>query len=512
MFLTKIKADSGDRSPWGGFWFNPVPMRSGSLNVTSDSALQLSAVYACVRVLTDTVSTLPFQMYRQKDDGAKLQIKNHWLYRLFAKRPNDYQNPLEFREMMMGHLALRGNAFAQIVSNRKGEVTDLHPIHPDLVTIEMLSNTNWRYKIKNLDATESILSRADIFHIKGLSPNIVVGYNPIMLARKMLATGMAAQDYGMRFFENDASPTGGWIEHPGNFKDTEARKLWRDSWQEMQGGANKGKTAVLEFGMKYHDPVAISNADSQFIETKNSSRSEIASMWRIPPHMIGDLSRSTNNNIEQQSIDFVVHALTPWLVRWEEAIKYTFLDPDDDDLCVSFPTISLLRGDMVARSTYINTCVMNGTMTRNEARLMKGRDPLPGLDEPLRMLNMIEESAAEEEDAEIEDGEALPANANPNDPPSKQDARMLALASAAAERVARKEWSVISAAMKSGPQAVKTAFEMHVDFVAACLSVSKESATKYCHSRLSDPLQKGSEESDFMAIAVSKLERLAIQG
>lgn len=501
MFLSSTKADSGDRSPWGGFFFNPVPMRGG--NVTGDAALQLSAVMACVRVLTDTVSTLPFRLYRIGPKGEKIDQRDHWLYRLFAKRPNDYQNPLEFREMMMGHLALRGNAFAQIIANYRGEVTDLHPIHPDLVSIEMLSNTNWRYRVKNLDGSQSVLARAEVFHIKGLSPNGIMGYNPIELARKMLATGLAAQDYGMRFFENDAAPSGGWIEHPGNFKDNEARRLWRDSWQEQQGGKNKGKTAVLEYGLKYHEGVTVKNSDAQFIETKRMTRSEIASMWRIPPHMIGDLDKATFSNIEQQSIDFVVHSLTPWLVRWEEAIKYTFLDVEDDDLCVSFPTISLLRGDSAARSAYINAGIMNGTLTRNEGRLMEDRNPLPGLDEPLRMLNMVTETDAQDAQDDAEAQEVIKDAAHDANP---ADARLLALAGAAADRVARKEAAMVAAAK---PGTLPEAYAKHADFVAAALGISPPAARDYCAGQLADAGQPGDE---FLPRTLARLTRLATGG
>ena len=514
MFLSNISADSGDRSPWGGFWFNPVPMRAGGTNVTADASLQLSAVYACVRVLTDTVSTLPFQLYRVSSNGSKTQIRNHWLYTLFAKRPNDYQNPLEFREMMMGHLALRGNAFAQIVSNYKGEVTDLHPIHPDLVTIEMLSNSNWRYRIKNQDGSETLLARIDVFHIKGLSANGVVGYNPIELARKMLATGIASQDYGMRYFENDAAPSGGWIEHPNNFKDSEARRIWRESWQEQQGGKNRGKTAVLEYGLKYHEATSVKNSDAQFIENKRFSRVEIASLFRIPPHKIGELGGATFSNIEQQSIDFVVDCLTPWVVRWEEAIKYTFLDVEDDSLCVAFPVQSLLRGDSAARSAYINTRIMNGSMTRNEARIMEGDNPLPGLDEPLRMLNMVTESDAQDQQDDLENSEKpgdSDTDTNKTPAPGPTDSRMVALASAVADRVARKEVAMVMAATKVGGLA--EAYAKHADFVSAALGVSKDSAGAYCAEQISLVQTSATlSAEDFTEIARAKLARLALQG
>jgi HK97 family phage portal protein len=514
MFLMNPKADSGDRSPWGGFWFNPAPSRGG--NVTPDSAMQLSAVYSCVRVLTNSVSTLPFQMYRVSANGAKTQIRDHWLYRIFAKRPNDYQNPMEFRAMMQGHLALRGNAFAQIVANRRGEVTDLHPIHPDRITIEVLSAMNWRYRVSNSDGSTVIIAHADMFHIKGLSPDGIVGYNPIALQRKMLATGMAAQDYGMRFFENNAAPTGGHIEHPSNFKDVEQRKLFRETWQEQQSGANKGRVAVLEYGLKYVPPPAISNADSQFIETKQYSRSEIASIFGVPPHKIGDLSRSTNNNIEHQGIEFVTDCLTPWLACWAEAIKYNFLDVEDDDLTVAFPVTSLLRGDSVARATYGNTRIMNGSMTRNEFRVEEGDNPLPGLDEPLRMLNMVTESDAadmqvdqeEAEGAASEKVEPAPAKAPP------ADARLNALAIAAAERVARKETQVLlaAAAAPDWAQAMADAMFKHGAFVAQALGVPETIADAYILARGGDPIGRDSEESDIYNAALARLTKLAIEG
>ena len=486
MFLSKFKSDSGDRSAWGSFFFNPAPMRGGI--VTSESSLQLSAVYACTRVLTDSIASLPFQMYRVESDGGKRHIRDHWLYRLFAKRPNDYMNPFEFIETLTGHLVLRGNCFAQIVSNARGEVTDLHPIHPDLVSIEMLGNTNWRYRVKNLDGTQSVYTRGDIFHVKGLSPNGVMGYNPIELARKMLSTGIAAQDYGLRYFENDASPSGGWIEHPTNFKDKEARDKFREGWQSQQGGANKGKVAILEYGLKFHDGITVKNTDAQFIESKRMTRLEICSLFRVPPHKIADLERATFSNIEQQSIDFVVDCLRPWLVRWEEAIKYTFLDVEDDDLVVNFPVISLLRGDSKARSDYINSGIMNGTLTRNEARLMEDRNPLPGLDKPLRMLNMVTESDAKEEQKALETlayaenmQDEEPEETKPTEP-NPADARMVALASAVADRVARKEVEMVAKAIKY--DSLADSYWKHVDFVAGALAVDLPTAQSYCMAQL----------------------------
>ena len=518
MFL-KIKADSGDRSPWGDFWFAPVPWGGGAANINGDAALGLPAVYSCVRVLAESVSTLPFVLYKEKANGGKEKIRDHWLYRLFARRPNAYQNPMEFREMMQGHLALRGNAFARIYANSRGEVTDLIPIHPDRITIEMLSDTNWRYRVWSSDGTNAPVNRENIFHIKGLSPNGVIGYNPIQLARMAIGTGLAAQDYGMRFFENDARP-GGWIEHPGNFKDDEQRRKWRAQWQEQQTGRNRHKTAVLEYGLKYHE-LAVSNDDAQFIETKKMSRAEIASMFRVPLHMIGDLERATFSNIEQQSLEFIRDSLRSWLVRWEEAIKFNFMDPEDDELHVKFDVKELMRGDMAARSAYYHNGILDGWLTRNEARIDDDRDPLDGLDEPLRPLNMVEESDAEDEEDEEDLLEGGDSAGKPTQSPQKEggaqhlDSRLVALASAAAERVARKESEMVSKALRADDwvSAIIAMYSKHATFVEVALGVESYSAKEYCAEQkafLAD--HRDISIDDFTEIARCKLERLALKG
>lgn len=507
MFLSiKAQGDSGDRSPYGSFWFEPVPFRGGAGNITGDAAMQLTAVYACVRVLAESVSTLPFCIYRENANGGKDKITDHWLYRLFAKRPNAWQNPMEFREMMQGHLALRGNAFAQIVGSSNGEVTDLIPVHPDRVAIEMLNDSNWRYRISNRDQSVTVLGRGEMWHLKGLSGDGIVGYNPIQAARKAIMTGLAAQDYGMRYFINDAKP-GGWIEYPGQFKDDEQRRQFRERWQSMQTGENRGKVSVLEFGMKFHE-VAVSNEDSQFIETRKFSRSEIASLFRIPPHMIGDLEKATYSNIEQQSLEFVIHTLTPWLVRWEEAIEYAFLD-EEDGLDVEFPVTSLLRGDAGARSKYYHAGILDGWMTRNEARLQENLNPLDGLDEPLRPLNMVEEDEIDPDEAgDDKPLQQLPTPALPA--PAEPDSRLLMLARAAAERIARKEIDMVQRAFGQ-KKTMAEAYEKHPTFVAAALGISPDAAQAYCADQIAIADQQ-MEVCEFETLIICRLERLALKG
>lgn len=542
MFL-RIRADaddSGDRSPWGDYWFMPVPFKGTPFTLTSDAAMRLTAVYACVRVLAESVSMLPFTLYTESADGSKKPNKKHWLYRLLAVRPNDFQNPLEFREMMQAHVALRGNAFARIVSDGSGEVTNLIPFHPDRVTIEPLSDTNWRYRVRNRDQTETILNRGSMFHLRGLSGDGIVGYNPIQAAREAVTTGLAAQDYGMRYFQNDATP-GGWIEYPGQFKDDDQKKRFREQFQATQTGRHRHKTAVLELGMKYHQ-ISVTNQDAQYLETRKFSVSEIARLFRIPPHLIGDLDKATFSNIEQQSLEFVNFTLMPWLVRWEEAIRYSFLEPDDD-LNVEFLVTALLRGDAAARAAYYHNGILDGWMVRNEARKAEGMNPLDGLDEPLRPLNMVEENEADEDKGAAMPGERMPVPPPkhgepvappPAEPPTKPgkpatnpaktatagdagaDMRFFQIAAAVAERIARKETAMVQAALR-GPtpaEAITDAYEKHVAFVEQALSVPHEQAVEYCVQRVDFVQTQGpSLEADlFTDSARMKLTRLALEG
>ncbi|CAJ4440330.1 HK97 family phage portal protein [Burkholderia pseudomallei] len=542
MFL-RIRADAddnGDRSPWGDYWFTPVPFKGNPYSVTSDAAMRLTAVYACVRVLAESVSMLPFVLYTESADGAKKPNKSHWLYRLLAVRPNDFQNPLEFRETMQAHCALRGNAFARILSNGSGEVTDLIPLHPDRVTIEMLVDNartvDWRYSYRNPDGTETKLGRGEVFHLRGLSGDGVIGYNPIQAARESVSTGLAAQDYGMRYFQNDATP-GGWIEYPGQFKDDDQKKRFREQFQATQTGRHRHKTAVLEMGMKYHQ-ISVTNQDAQYLETRKFSVAEIARLFRIPPHLIGDLDKATFSNIEQQSIEFVNFSLMPWLVRWEEAIRYAFLEPDDELNC-EFQVTALLRGDAAARAMYYHNGILDGWMVRNEARKAEGMNPLDGLDEPLRPLNMVEESEAEE-DNENDDKSAQPAPATPPGkvapanptppgapkpppPPGKGEAstvvgdmRFFAIASTVAERIARKETATVQAALRCPDReaALLEVYEKHVTFVAQALSVSRDEALAYCTQRLEFIQTQGPslDAQLFEDSARMRLTQLALEG
>lgn len=485
MFLSGIRADaSGDRSPWGNFWFEPLGQKSLSgMRVTPESAMRLTTVFACVRVLAETMAVLPFVLYKKNSDGGKTRITNHWLYQLLAKKPNRWQNAFEWREMMMGHLALRGNAYNRIIDDGLGKITDLLPIHPDRIRPEVVNNVfTGMYLAFNPNGSQERIPRGQIFHLRGLSSDGLVGLSPIDVARDSVAIGLSAQEYGARFFKNDARPLGGWIEWDKNFKDTDARKAWSASWQEGQGGKNRGKTAVLTNGMKYHE-VGVTNKDSQFLETRQFSSTDLCRIWRVPPHLAGDLSKSTNNNIEQQSLEFVMYTMTPWACRWEGAVEDQLLPPDQD-LCVEFDFEGLLRGDSVARTAYYSGGITAGWLTRNEARIKENMNPLPGLDEPLEPMNM-QPAGAKPPPAAPKIPPPEPPEPDDDDEELKQSrllaARLDALELSTATRVIRKE----RAALERMPVAERASFfAKHADFVAQAMAVDMSAAEKWCAYRL----------------------------
>ena len=439
-FLSRWMASSDDRSPWGDFWFEPVSVRTSSgMRVSPDNALRLAAVYACVRVLSETMASLPFNLYRRRADGGKDVVTDHWLYRLLAKRPNRYQNAFEWREMLQGHLALRGNAYNRILANPRGEITELIPIHPDRIRMELLPSGDYRYRVTDRLGNESVVPRGEVWHLRALSSDGLMGMSPIELARESLGMALAAQDYGARFFANDAKPTGGWIEFPGSFKDSEAKKVFRESYQQAQSGANRGKVLVLENGMKFHE-VGVTNKDAQFLELRQFQITDVARLFRVPPHMIADLSRATFSNIEQQSLEFVMHTMTPWVERWEASIESDLL-LDGDELEVEFDFANLMRGDAASRAAYYQSGIQNGWLTRNEARIAENMNPLDGLDEPLRPLNMVEEGAAEDQEVDAEDAESPEQESAEQSDGHKDDqsvARFRAVLASQAARVARR--------------------------------------------------------------------------
>lgn len=351
--------------------------------VNEKSAMQIATVYACVRLLAESIAGLPLHLYQYTDEAEqnKIKAKDHPLYKILYRQPNDEMSSFTFRETMMTHLLLWGNAYAQIIRDGRNNILGLYPLQPDQMEVDRdkqgriiyiySANTDDVPDLKN----KTYVFRADeIFHIPGLGFNGLIGFSPIAMMKNALGTAIAVEKYGSSFFKNGAQPSG-VLEHPGVLKNPE--KI-RENWSDVYGGANNAhKVAVLEEGMQYK-PISLPPEDSQFLSTRQFGVNEICRIFRVPPHMVQDLSHATFSNIEHQSIDYVVYTLTPWLSRFEQAITKDLLLPSEQD--IYFPRFNvdgLLRGDYASRSSGYASGISNGYLSPNDVRRLENMDLIP---------------------------------------------------------------------------------------------------------------------------------------
>ena len=350
-------------------------------SVSERSAMQMTAVYACVRVLSEAVAGLPLHLYRYTDQGSKEKATDHPLYFLLHDEPNPEMCSFVFRETMMTHLLLWGNAYAQIIRNGKGEVMAIYPLMPNRMTVDRDEHGQlfYQYQLSRDDAqtmkgTMVKLKPSEVLHIPGLGFDGLVGYSPIAMAKNAIGLSIATEEYGSKFFANGAAP-GGVLEHPGTLKNP-ARV--RESWNQAFGGsANANKVAVLEEGMHF-TPISIAPDQAQFLETRKFQLNEIARIFRVPPHMIGDLERATFSNIEHLSLEFVKYSLDPWLVRWEQSMARVLFNEDEKrDYFIKFNVDGLLRGDYQSRMSGYSVGIQNGFLSPNDVRELENMDLIP---------------------------------------------------------------------------------------------------------------------------------------
>ena len=333
--------------------------------VNEHTAMQMTAVYSCVRILSETLAGLPLHVYRYNDSGGKEKYLKHPLYKLLHDEPNPEMTSFAFRETLMSHLLLWGNAYAQIIRNARGEVIALYPLMPNKMTVDRDSKGRlfYLYSRTSDDAptlgedSQVYLSPSEVLHIPGLGFDGLIGYSPIAMAKNAVGLAIATEEYGAKFFANGAAP-GGVLEHPGTIKDPQKVK---ESWNAAyQGSQNAHRVAVLEEGMKYQ-PIGISPEQAQFLETRKFQINEIARIFRVPPHMLADLEKSSFSNIEQQSLEFVKYTLDPWVVRWEQSMcRALLMESEKPIVFIKFNVDGLLRGDYVSRISGYATARQNG--------------------------------------------------------------------------------------------------------------------------------------------------------
>ena len=341
--------------------------------VNAQSAIQLSTVYACVRVISETVTSLPLGVYEATDDGSQ-KATDHSLYFLLHDEPNSEMTSFVLREVMLAHLLLYGNSYCQILRSGRNQITELYPLLPDHMEVDRDKNGTLTYTYSTSTGQRVIMAPEEVLHIPGLGFDGVMGYSPIALERNAIGLGIASEEYGSKFFSNGARPSG-ILTHPNTVKNPAAL---RESWNSIYGGSgNANRVAILEEGMRF-EPIAIPNNEAQFLETRKFQVDEICRIFRVPPHLVGDLEHATFSNIEHQSIDFAVHTIRPWLVRIEQSMnRALFSDEEKGRFYVQFNIDGLMRGDYKSRMEGYAIARQNGWMSANDIRALENQNPIP---------------------------------------------------------------------------------------------------------------------------------------
>lgn len=472
--------------PTADFWYEPV----GALSVTGQrvdayTAQKISAFYRGVDLLSTALAMLPLNINRRlPNDGGRDVAKGHPLHALLHGKPNAWQDSFRWRRMKMRHLIHKGNAYDFIVPGPRGFVDQLKPIHPDRVTPEQLESGRILYHIKQKGGTSKTYTQDEIFHLCGATDDGVEGKGVLEYARDSLGLALATEGYAARLFGQGAMH-GGVLKVQGILNE-EASKRMAQSFQAATSGAhNWHRPIVLEQGTEWA-ATTMTAEDSQFIASRKFSIDDIARWLGVPPHMIGSLERSTNNNIEHQGQEFVTYSLGPWLSLFEFAIlDQLILAPET--YYAEFVRDALVRGDIATRWTAHVQAVTSGIKTRNEVRVTENLNKLEGLDEPLNPAHITGKQEAEK-----------PKKAKPVPPDDEDDARARAIVTESAARVLRKEvFAAQKAAVKYASDQDAFAawatdfYEKHVELVTHTLVLSEPIARLYCESQRDDLIAHG---------------------
>ena len=388
--------ESGNRTPSG-------------VRVTPESALQCSAFLACVRVISESVASLPLLLYRRLVTGGKEKASEQPLYRMLHQAPNPWQTAMEFREQMTALYLMYGQSFAEIRPGATGAVSELWPLHPSRMEVERLENGQLRYRYREPNGRQTTYTQDQIFHLRWLTTDGVVGLQPSSLSRNAIGLAQALEAHGSTYFGNGARP--GIVLESDNPIPAEAAERLREQWERMHRGADRAfRTAVLPNGVKAHE-LSGSNEAAQFLETRRFQIEEVARCMRVPLHLLQSLERSTFNNIEVQGVEFVQHCLLPHCRRWESAISRDLI-VDDETFFSEHVLTGLLRGDHASRAAYFVSALQNGWMTVNEIRELENLNPIgPQGDQHFIQLNMTTLEKAGE--PQPQDPQPMPQDAQP---------------------------------------------------------------------------------------------------
>ena len=372
----------GDKHHWIVRRLEQLLGSSAGVTVTPEVALAQSAVFACVRVISETIGSLPLKIYKKRSDGGKEEAKDHPLYPTICVSPNYWQTKQEFYEMVGGHSSLRGNFYAFKEYTRGGKLNSLVPLDPDNVELSVEGDTRrptLKYKYHpGGNEKEITLPAKEVWHVRGVSSDGYLGLSPITVARNAIGLAVGAEEHGSKYFKNGAR-TSGVATYPGRLRE-ESKKNLRESLQGAMTGDNAHKMILLEEGLDYKS-IGMSQVDSQYLETRQFQVEEIARIFRVPSVLIGHPDKTmTYASVEQLMISFVVHTMRPWLTRIEQSINKNLLTGDSDHFA-EFTVEGLLRGDTASRYEAYASALQNKWMTRNEVRLKENMNPVDGGDE-----------------------------------------------------------------------------------------------------------------------------------
>lgn len=368
--------------PGSGFMYPGGGRSTGGMTVTPDTALTVGAVYRAVRLLADDVAQLPLHLFKLLPDreggpGGKERVRDP-IADVISKRPNERQTSFEFRRMLMAHALLRGNGYARIVPGARGAIDQLLPLNPAKTRAELLDNGRKLYLHRTKAGREERLTHDEVFHLCGFStdPESAEGMSVVSLARAAIGLTMSTEEFGARQFSQTPQMRT-LLSHPAKLDDEVSKRIARTFREANSGPSGWGGVAVLEEGMTAVQ-VGMTNDDAQFLATRQFQVTDVARWFCVPPHKIGDLSRATFSNIEEENLNYLIHSLMPWLVLWEQSIERDLIL---DDAFPQFSVDGLLRGDSLARAQAYQLYINMRAMTPNEVRARENMNPVKGGDE-----------------------------------------------------------------------------------------------------------------------------------
>jgi HK97 family phage portal protein len=454
LFQTRASAQTGGSPQTPAYWvqklFGGGTSTTAGVDITEDTALTYSPVWAAVSIISGAIGFLPVIVYKRNADERD-RAPAHPAYKLLHTRANPYMSAQDFQETLQAHVLLWGNAYAEIERDGAGRPIHLWPLLPHQ-TEPVETPDGQPALVTNVDGRQITIRGENTLHIKGLGFNGFKGYSVISYAAEGLSLGMAADKFGAAFFAN-GTRLSGVLEHPATLSDTAHRRLTESIEDTNTGLTNQHRVKILEEGMEWKQMSTPPN-DAQFIETSKFRISDVARWFSIPPHMLGDLERATFSNIEHQGIEFVRMTLQRWLTKWESEINYKLFSAEGRrTYYAEFLIDALLRGDTASRYAAYNTGIQSGWLLRNEARRLENLNPVDGLDEPLQPSNMIVVG----EDPDNQNQNDDPASPPPDDPPKTDNARFLPILRDTWDRIIRREVNSLRRQAKSGAIVFDTA-------------------------------------------------------